>query len=108
MASRSSEDTRTRRHLVVIAYDVANDRRRARVARILEGAGRRVQESVFECYLERSVVERVRNRLARIVQPADSVRFYELCRTDRRLSRASGRGPAIASDVAFYIVSVDN
>jgi CRISPR-associated protein Cas2 len=35
----------------VIAYDISEDSKRNRVARFLEGWGRRVQKSVFECGL---------------------------------------------------------
>lgn len=35
--------------LLVVAYDVANDRRRVRLHTLLLGYGDPVQESVFEC-----------------------------------------------------------
>ncbi|WP_246186494.1 CRISPR-associated endonuclease Cas2 [Methylacidimicrobium tartarophylax] len=38
--------------LSIIAYDIADQRRLARVGRICEDYGMRVQYSVFECYLE--------------------------------------------------------
>jgi CRISPR-associated protein Cas2 len=37
--------------LHVIAFDLASDRRRYRLTRLLEGYGLRVQESVFEAWL---------------------------------------------------------
>lgn len=37
--------------LHVLAFDVANDRRRYRLVRLLERYGQRVQESVFEAWL---------------------------------------------------------
>jgi len=36
----------------VIAYDIADDDTRLRLARLLEGWGRRGQRSVFECRLD--------------------------------------------------------
>jgi CRISPR-associated protein Cas2 len=37
--------------LVLVVYDIADDRRRLKLANFLEGHGRRVQESVFECFI---------------------------------------------------------
>jgi CRISPR-associated protein Cas2 len=34
--------------LVVVVYDIADDKRRLKLANFLEGYGRRVQESAFE------------------------------------------------------------
>lgn len=35
--------------MYVISYDISNDRRRNKIAKILLDYGRRVQYSVFEC-----------------------------------------------------------
>jgi CRISPR-associated protein Cas2 len=48
----------------VVAYDIADDGRRNRVARFLEGWGRRVQKSVFECELSPEELGWVHRRLA--------------------------------------------
>ena len=37
--------------LVLVVYDIADDRRRGKLSDFLEGYGRRVQESVFECFI---------------------------------------------------------
>jgi len=65
---------------LVISYDIPSDKRRARVAKTLEDYGARVQYSVFEVNLERKQVEKLRARLAKVVEKEeDSVRFYTLC-----------------------------
>lgn len=70
--------------LVVICYDIVSDRRRYRVARWLEGHGERVQESVFECHLDRDRLRKVKTRLASLIDPkTDRVRYYLLCGKDR-------------------------
>jgi CRISPR-associated protein Cas2 len=82
--------------LHVIAYDIPDDRRRNRVARILEGYGERVQDSVFECWLDarryRSVVARL---TARIDPRTDKIRIYPLCGKDVAdvLTAGSGQPP---------------
>ena len=49
----------TTEELCVIAFDVASDRRRYRLTRILEGYGHRVQESVFEAWLDEAQHQRL-------------------------------------------------
>jgi CRISPR-associated protein Cas2 len=39
--------------LYVISYDIPDDKRRKKIADLLEGYGQRVQYSVFECQLNR-------------------------------------------------------
>ena len=66
----------------VISYDVTDDRRRLRVAKVLEGVADRVQRSVFEGYLDERTLARTIRRLVRIIDAeCDSVRIYRLCAT---------------------------
>lgn len=66
--------------LLVVAYDVADDRRRARLHTLLLGWGTPVQESVFECEVDERGAREVKRRVRRMVRPAeDNVRFYALC-----------------------------
>ena len=63
--------------LVVVVYDIPHDRRRDRLATFLEGHGRRVQESVFECFLSLQEMQALHLKVKRQVEPAeDNVRFY--------------------------------
>ena len=63
-----------------ISYDIRDDRRRLKVAKILEDFGDRVQLSVFEARLEAGDLERLQRRLAEQVNlEEDSLRFYRLC-----------------------------
>lgn len=65
--------------LYVITYDISCNRRRQKVADLLEGYGRRVQESVFECILSRIKYRELQKKLKRHVNDTeDSVRFYPL------------------------------
>ena len=66
--------------LWMICYDIADDRRRARVERLLRGHGERVQWSVFECLLGRGDIDRLASRIAGEIDPEkDNVRYYPLC-----------------------------
>ncbi|NLF02814.1 MAG: CRISPR-associated endonuclease Cas2 [Anaerolineales bacterium] len=64
----------------VIAYDVPNDRRRYRIARLLEGHGERVQYSVFECHLDAAQFRKLWQELQKLMRTSeDSLRAYRLC-----------------------------
>jgi CRISPR-associated protein Cas2 len=61
----------------VVTYDIVSDKRRKRVSDLLEGYGRRVQYSVFECLLSAKKFEELRQRLYKCIKlDEDSVRFY--------------------------------
>ncbi len=64
----------------VIAYDISDDRRRARVAAVLQACGDRVQRSVFVCVLETDLLQQVRGRVSEIINPeTDSVYVFRQC-----------------------------
>jgi len=76
----------------VISYDIPDDRRRLKLARLLEGYGERVQHSVFEAHLDERGYADLRQRLARLIKAEeDNVRFYRLCADCRRSVETIGR-----------------
>jgi CRISPR-associated protein Cas2 len=63
--------------LVLVVYDIPDDKRRQKLATFLEGYGRRVQLSVFECFLSLQEMKKLHDRVQRRVKQAeDNVRFY--------------------------------
>jgi CRISPR-associated protein Cas2 len=75
----------------VIAYDVGDDRRRERVAALLEGWGRRVQRSVFECELTGEELKTVWGRVLDVLQKGeDRCRVYRVCAECLALGRQVG------------------
>jgi len=70
--------------LVLVTYDVKTEtsegrKRLRRVAKVCEGRGQRVQNSVFECLVEPAQWVKLRDRLVREIEPGqDSLRFYFL------------------------------
>ncbi len=63
--------------LVVVVYDIPNDKRRTKLSNFLEGYGRRVQFSVFECFLSLEEMRQLYEKVKKLVKPAeDNVRFY--------------------------------
>ena len=83
--------------LVVISYDISDDKRRDAAAERLLGWGERVQESVFECWLTEGELRRLIRQLeAMIDERTDRLRCYRLCRKDIAGIRCQGaaRPPA--------------
>jgi CRISPR-associated protein Cas2 len=69
--------------LHVICYDLPDSRRRARCANLLEGFGRRVQKSVYECDLSATQARQLESRLAALLAPDDKLNIYPLCGKDQ-------------------------
>jgi len=86
-----------RSQLWVIAYDTPSNRRRRKFAQLLEGYGIRVQWSVFECELRSDQLQRLRQRLERlIVDEEDSVRFWPVL--ERSSKQVIHLGRPVASE----------
>ena len=63
-----------------ICYDVKDDARRLKVAKVLKDFGTRVQLSVFEAELDERKLERLKGRVRKVLNDAeDTLRLYPLC-----------------------------
>lgn len=90
--------------LIVVSYDIPDDRRRLRLANTLKDFGLRVQYSVFECRLDPEDLERLRQRLGKLVDPeADSVRLYRFCQECDEKQESFGQGGRV-EDPEVYIL----
>ena len=66
--------------IYIIAYDIADNRRRLRVAKTLESWGYRIQEFVFQLRLDSATLARVRLSLAALISEGDDViHIYPIC-----------------------------
>ncbi len=82
------------RSYYVIVYDIPANRRRNKVARLLEQIGERVQRSVFEAWLTKDERQRLLQRLANVMdEKEDSLRMYTLCAACRKEIYDMGRMP---------------
>lgn len=83
----------------IVSYDIADDARRVKVAKLMEDYGTRVQYSVFDCILDLAARAQLEHGLENIIDPThDSVRFYPICRRCVRDIRIFGRGHIVESD----------
>ena len=90
--------------LVIVVYDIPDNKRRKKLSDFLEGYGRRVQYSVFECFIGldemRMLYEKIKKR---VKSEEDNVRFYWIS------SESVSRSLTIGSDVPqpppnYYVV----
>ena len=89
----------------IVAYDITCDKRRRKVANLLEGYGRRVQYSVFECVLSESKYIELQKRLKKRVNLAeDNLRFYPLSRHTWGSVETWGKGPKITEYPSSLII----
>lgn len=86
----------------VIAYDISQDRKRRRVATILEDHAVRVQGSVFEAWLTARQTEALRLRIERLLEPGDSLRIYVIAQAG--LARCSAFGGPVIGDTETYML----
>ena len=66
--------------VIIVSYDIPEDRRRNRIHKELKNFGQWVQYSVFECDLDERQLARLRHRLEGLLkEDEDSIFFYRLC-----------------------------
>lgn len=65
----------------VFVYDISDDKIRTAIAHVLEQWGERVQESVFECRLDKGSLDEVTRRLGIALESPEhgNVRVYRAC-----------------------------
>ena len=77
---------------VVVAYDVRDDGRRARLAAVLAAHGIRIQRSVFECLLDESTLAEILQSADRLLNnDHDTFHVFHQCETCRPKSHAAGQ-----------------
>jgi len=81
--------------LWIVAYDIADDRRRAGVAACLGETCERVQESVFEGWLAPAAATALATRLRALIDlDADSILLYPVGGADAARRQTLGDMPA--------------
>lgn len=84
----------------LLSYDIADDKRRERLSRLLESRGQRVQWSVFEVIASAAEIESLlaaaSESEARFDPSEDSLRCYPLCARCRGAVDIRGSGRPLA------------
>jgi len=77
----------------VVCYDIPDNRRRAKIAKLMEGYGRRAQYSVFECDISEEKRAKLEGLLRRVLnEDEDDLRMYPLNQADIKRVIIVGRG----------------
>lgn len=85
------------RSLYLLAYDMSDNKRRAKIAKLMESMGERVQGSVFEAYLDAAELQKVMKKSGKIMNmEEDSLRVYFLCEACRPKLKTLGQGKPTA------------
>jgi CRISPR-associated protein Cas2 len=89
--------------LMVFSYDIADDRRRRRIAEVLENQLVRVQESVFEGRLSAAASDRLAAAVEREMGAGDSLRVYAIAADGMARCKQIGGAP-LAVDADYWLL----
>jgi CRISPR-associated protein Cas2 len=90
--------------LRVLCYDVTCDRRRRRIAKLLEAKASRVQFSVFEARLTENQTTRLSRSVEAHLAAGDSLRVYTIGRSGERHCQVYGSGVPIEAEAGFWLL----
>lgn len=66
------------KYLVLVIYDISNDKRRRKFSKYLQGFGFRVQRSSFEAVISKKLYEKILQGIPELIKEDDNVRVYKL------------------------------
>jgi CRISPR-associated protein Cas2 len=90
--------------MILVVYDIPDDKRRTKLSNFLEGYGRRVQYSVFEIFVSLKEMRVLHQKVEKLVVPKeDNVRFYWIGQEMLSLVLTIGSEKP-ESPASFYIV----
>lgn len=89
----------------LVTYDIPDDRRRIKLAKLLKDYGQRVQYSVFECNLNEKLLKSMKERVQKLLlKEEDCFRIYELTDLQKKNVIIIGQGSVIEDDKDVYII----
>ena len=89
--------------LVLVSYDIQDDKKRTRLHKKLKDFGPRVQFSVFEADIQEDELLKLEKMLTQVeLDEDDSIRLYHLCQACINKVKIWGQGE-VTKDKDFYI-----
>lgn len=89
---------------MIIAYDIADVKRLAKVAKIMLDYGTRVQKSIFEVTATEAAFKEMRRRVGTVINnEADGVKYFPLCEKCSGTVEIIGQGLYLDPDAEYYI-----
>lgn len=87
---------------MVVAYDIADDHRRQKIAKVLEQHGIRCNESVFECLLTEAKIKKMQALVLKLAnKDEDIVLYYYLCLPCAMKRESIGKRPGFAPELVM-------
>jgi CRISPR-associated protein Cas2 len=89
---------------MIVAYDIADPKRLAKIAKIMKDYGTRVQKSIFEATVKGHIIDEMRRRVEETIIPEeDGVKYFPLCAKCSDTVEVIGQGVFIDPDEEYYI-----
>jgi len=89
---------------MIVAYDIADERRLARIAKIICDYGVRVQKSIFEVTVDPGIFEEMKARVDDVIVPEeDGVKYFPLCGRCAETVEIIGQGIFTDPDEEYYV-----
>jgi CRISPR-associated protein Cas2 len=89
--------------LLIISYDITDNKKRTRLAKKLKDFGPRVQKSVFEADVNKTELEKLFAILHQVeLDDDDSIRLYRICSQCAGVIKIWGCGE-VTKDEDYYI-----
>ncbi|NLP09437.1 CRISPR-associated endonuclease Cas2 [bacterium] len=89
--------------LLIISYDITDNKKRTRLAKKLKDFGPRVQKSVFEADVHKQELDKLFAVLSKVeLDPDDSIRLYRICSQCAGVIKIWGYGE-VTKDADYYI-----
>ncbi|MCR4422259.1 MAG: CRISPR-associated endonuclease Cas2 [Spirochaetales bacterium] len=79
---RNQDKISTKSEKWIVLYDIRDNKRLRKVAKIMENYGIRVQKSVFEIFASSDVIQRLRYRVQKVIMIDDYVLYINVCEED--------------------------
>ncbi|MBI4652160.1 CRISPR-associated endonuclease Cas2 [Candidatus Desantisbacteria bacterium] len=89
---------------IMVSYDIKSNKIRRKIKKVIESFGKRVQYSVFECFLSGTQFNEMKNKIQETIKDKPvSIRFYILCDMCNKKIEFYGCGK-ILDDDQYYMV----
>lgn len=95
-----ADELESSRQFVLIIYDIVDNKRRTKMAKFLEGYGKRVQKSAFEAMLSEKSYSKLVEEIPKYIDRSsgdDSVRIYRI--TGKGKVQSWGASPVFEEEI---------
>ncbi|HRS82074.1 MAG TPA: CRISPR-associated endonuclease Cas2 [Smithellaceae bacterium] len=89
---------------MIVAYDITDEKRLTRVAKVMLDYGIRVQKSIFEISATNTIFQEMKRRVEKIiVAEQDGVKYFPLCERCAGTVEIIGQGQFTDPDSEYYV-----